>query len=68
MKLLKQVQRQEGEEVVLGCVDGVALERELSVVGMQYLLPRYRSPHRPCPRHLAPHLSHPADSPEALAT
>lgn len=35
MKLLKQVQRQEGEEVVLGCVDGVALKREPLVVGMQ---------------------------------
>lgn len=31
MELLVQVQRQEGEEVVFGSVDGVALEQEPSV-------------------------------------
>lgn len=34
-ELLIQVQRQEGEDVVFGSVDGVALEQEPSVVGMR---------------------------------
>lgn len=35
IELLVQVQGQEGEEVVFGCVDGVALEREPSGVGVR---------------------------------